>query len=318
MQVNVKMKNNDDGNLEIISSLTQIKQNFFYKSPGDKFFSLGCYVFLILVCLISLFPVIYVLSASLSSAGSVMRNEVVLLPQEITWRAYQVVIHYKGIWTAYANTIFYTVTGTAISVVLTALAAYPLSRKRWKARKILSFFVTFTMWFSGGMIPFYLLIRGLGLYDTRLGILLYPAIAAFYVIIMRTYFESLPDEIEEQAKIDGANDLRILFQIIIPLSLPTIAAIALYYGISRWNSFFWEMLLLSDEKKLPVQVLLQRIILAGQFSQDIEKSLTRGEASIPITIKYACIIVTALPIIMIYPFIQKYFVKGVLIGGIKG
>ncbi len=288
------------------------------KSFEDMAFSAISYLFIIFVCIVTLYPIIFVVAASLSSAGSIMRNEVLLLPKEVTWRAYQVVVNYKGIWTAYANTLFYAILGTAISVLLTAFAAYPLSRKSWAPRKFFSVFIVFTMWFSGGMIPFYLLIKNMGLLDSRIAILLYPAISAFYVIIMRTYFEGIPDAIEESAKLDGANDMVILFKIIIPLSMPIIATIALYYAVGRWNSFFWEMLILSDEKKLPVQVLLQRIILSSQLGQDIQKSLTRGEASIPITIKYACIVVTALPIIMVYPFAQKYFVKGVLVGGVKG
>ncbi len=288
------------------------------KSFEDMAFSAISYLFIIFVCIVTLYPIIFVVAASISSAGSIMRNEVLLLPKELTWRAYQVVVNYKGIWTAYANTLFYAIAGTAISVLLTAFAAYPLSRKSWAPRKFFSVFIVFTMWFSGGMIPFYLLIKNMGLLDSRIAILLYPAISAFYVIIMRTYFEGIPDAIEESAKLDGANDMVILFKIIIPLSMPIIATIALYYAVGRWNSFFWEMLILSDEKKLPVQVLLQRIILSSQLGQDIQKSLTRGEASIPITIKYACIVVTALPIIMVYPFAQKYFVKGVLVGGVKG
>ena len=295
-----------------------IKMHNVKKSFGDTAFSAIGYLFIIFVCIVTLYPIIYVISASMSSAGSIMRNEVLLVPKEVTWRAYEVVINYKGIWTAYANTLFYAIAGTGISVILTAFAAYPLSRKSWAPRKFFSVLIVFTMWFSGGMLPFYLLIKGMGLMDSRIAILLYPAISAFYVIIMRTYFEGIPDAIEESAKLDGANDLIILFKIIIPLSMPIIATIALYYAVGRWNSFFWEMLILSDEKKLPVQVLLQRIILSSQLGQDIQKSLTRGEASIPITIKYACIVVTALPIIMVYPFAQKYFVKGVLVGGVKG
>ena len=276
-----------------------------------------CYILIIFVCVVTLYPFIYLVSASFSSATSVMKNEVVLYPVEFTTRAYRVVVEYKGIWLSYINTIFYTVFGTLLSLGLSILAAYPLSKERWAPRKVMSLLIVFTMWFGGGMIPFYLVMRGLNLLDSRLGILLYPAIAAYYVIIFRTHFQSLPVSLEESAKIEGANDLQILMKIIMPLSKPIMAAVALYYAVSRWNSYFWEMLLLSSNDKFPVQVLLQRIITSSQLGQDIAKVLTRGEASIPTTIKFAAIVITTLPIICIYPFLQKYFVNGALVGGVK-
>lgn len=287
-------------------------------NAGDRAYIVLCYVFIVFVCILTLYPFLYVIAASLSSSTSVMRDEVYLLPKELTFRAYQVVVQYKGIWVAYANTVFYTAAGSVLSLILTALAAYPLSKQSWGGRKFFSVFVAFTMWFSGGMIPFYLVFRYLNLLNTRAAIILYPAIAAFYVIIMRSYFEGIPEEIEEAAKLDGAQELQILFKIILPLSKPVLACVGLYYAVGRWNSYFWEMTFLSDQSKLPVQVVLQRIILAGNLGQDIERALSRGEASVPITIQYACIMVTALPIIMLYPFVQKYFVKGVMIGGVKG
>lgn len=284
---------------------------------GEIAFVSVCYIIIIFVCIVTLYPFIYLVAASFSSATSVMKNEVFFFPKEFTLKAYNVVLQYKGIWLSYLNTVFYTFFGTVLSVGLTVLAAYPLSKVKWAPKKIMSLFVVFTMWFSGGMIPFYLIMRTLGLIDTRLGILLYPAISAFYVIIFRTHFESLPISLEESAKIEGANDLQILLRIIVPLSKPIMAAIALYYAVSRWNSYFWEMLLLSDDKKVPVQVLLQRIIISSQLGQDIAKALSPGEASIPTTIKFAAIVITTLPIILIYPSLQKYFVSGALVGSVK-
>ncbi|MDF2909095.1 MAG: hypothetical protein K0R34_4416 [Herbinix sp.] len=276
-----------------------------------------CYLIIIFVCIVTLYPFIYLISSSFSSASSVMKNEVFLIPKEFTMKAYTVVLQYKGIWLSYLNTIFYTLFGTLLSLALTILAAYPLSKQRWAPKKVMSLFIVFTMWFGGGMIPFFLVMRSLHLVDNRLGILLYPAISAFYVIIFRTHFQSLPISLEESAKLEGANDLLILAKIMVPLSKPIMAAIALYYAVGRWNSYFWEMLLLSDDKKLPVQVLLQRIIIASELGQDIAKALTRGEASIPTTIKFAAIVITTVPIILIYPFLQKYFVSGALVGGVK-
>jgi putative aldouronate transport system permease protein len=276
-----------------------------------------CYLIIIFVCIVTLYPFIYLIASSFSSASSVMKNEVFLIPKDFTMKAYTVVLQYKGIWLSYLNTIFYTLFGTLLSLALTILAAYPLSKQRWAPKKVMSLFIVFTMWFGGGMIPFFLVMRSLHLIDNRLGILLYPAISAFYVIIFRTHFQSLPVSLEESAKLEGANDLIILAKIMVPLSKPIMAAIALYYAVGRWNSYFWEMLLLSDDKKLPVQVLLQRIIIASELGQDIAKALTRGEASIPTTIKFAAIVITTVPIILIYPFLQKYFVSGALVGGVK-
>jgi putative aldouronate transport system permease protein len=284
---------------------------------GEIAFVSACYIIIIFVCIVTLYPFIYLVAASLSSATSVMKNEVFLIPKGFTLRAYNVVLQYKGIWLSYLNTVFYTFAGTLLSLALTILAAYPLSKNRWAPKKIMSLFIVFTMWFGGGMIPFFLVMRSLNLVDNRLGILLYPAISAFYVIIFRTHFQSLPLSLEESATLEGANDLQILVKIMLPLSKPIMAAVALYYAVGRWNSYFWEMLLLSDDKKVPVQVLLQRIIIASELGQDIAKALTRGEASIPTTIKFAAIIITTLPIILIYPFLQKYFVSGALVGSVK-
>jgi putative aldouronate transport system permease protein len=284
---------------------------------GDVLFNLIIYTVLILVCIVTLYPFIYVLAVSLSSVGSVQRNEVFLWPQGWNMAAFQTVISYKGIWVAYANTIFYTVAGTLLSLLLTVLAAYPLARKDWKFRNFATVFLAITLWFGGGMIPFYLVIRDMHLLNTRLAILLYAAISTFYIIVMRSYFESLPKELEESAKIDGANDVRILFQIIIPLSKPVLAAIGLYYAIGKWNSFFWEMILVNKESMLPVQALLVRIIRDSSFDNELEKALTSNVHVLPITIQYAAIIVTTVPIILVYPFLQKYFVKGVMIGAVK-
>ena len=195
---------------------------------GEKTYVAVCYFIILIMCVLTLYPFIYLVSASFSSATSVMKNEVFLFPKHFTLRAYQVVFKYKGIWVAYLNTIFYTVAGTLLSLTLSIFAAYPMSKKRWALKKPMGLFVTFTMWFGGGMIPFYLTMKNLNLLDSRLGILLYPAISAFYVIIFRTHFESLPLALEESAKIEGANDFQILVRIMLPLSKPILAAIALY------------------------------------------------------------------------------------------
>lgn len=275
------------------------------------------YLFIIVTCIVMLYPFIYIISVSISSTDSVMRNEVFLWPEGFNLSAYKTVFNYKGIMIAYGNTIFYTVVGTLLSLILTTLAAYPLSRKNWKMRNFAAIFIAVPLWFGGGMIPFYMMMRDLHLLNSRLGILLYAAISTFYIIIVRTYFESLPKEVEESAKIDGASDARVFLQIALPLSKPVLAAIGLYYAVGKWNSFFWEMILLTKQSLLPVQVMLVRIIRDSSFDKEMEQALVQNAGVLPITIQYAAIVITALPIIMAYPFLQKYFVKGVMIGAIK-
>ncbi|MCR8641318.1 carbohydrate ABC transporter permease [Paenibacillus sp. N1-5-1-14] len=284
---------------------------------GDTWFSLLVYVIIISMCVVTLYPFLYIISVSISQTDSVTRNEVLLFPKGFNLAAYETVLSYKGIMIAYANTIFYTVVGTLFSLMLTVLAAYPLSRKDWKLRHFASIFIIITLWFGGGMIPFYLVIKELHLLNTRASIILYAAISTFYIIIVRSYFESLPKEMEESAKMDGASDIRIFFQIVLPLSKPVLAAIGLYYAIGKWNSFFWEMILLNKEDLLPVQALLVRIIREGSFDKEMERALVQHASVLPITIQYAAIIITSLPIIALYPFLQKYFVKGVMIGAVK-
>ncbi|MBT2764109.1 carbohydrate ABC transporter permease [Paenibacillus sp. ISL-20] len=284
---------------------------------SDAIYFVFIYLFIIVTCIVMLYPFIYILSVSISDTDSVMRNEVLLWPKGINLSAYETVLNYKGMIVAYGNTIYYTVVGTFLSLLLTTLAAYPLSRKNWKLRNFAAIFLAIPLWFGGGMIPFYMVMRDLHLLNSRMGILLYAAISTFYIIIVRTYFESLPKEIEESAKIDGASDIRIFLQMALPLSKPVLAAIGLYYAVGKWNSFFWELILLSKEKFMPVQVLLVRIIRDSSFDKEMEKALVQSSGVLPITIQYAAIVVTALPIIMAYPFLQKYFVKGVMIGAVK-
>ncbi len=284
---------------------------------GDLFFDGIIYLLILLVCVITLYPFVYVISLSISNTSNVMNNDILLFPKGLNLAAYKTVLSYNGIFVAYGNTLFYTIFGTLISLLLTAFAAYPLSRKEWKFRNVATIFLAITLWFGGGMIPFYLMMKDMHLLNSRLGVLLYAAISTFYIIVMRTYFQSLPKELEESAKIDGANDLRIFFQIVLPLSKPVLAAIGLYYAIDKWNSFFWEMILLNKDSLLPVQAILVRIIRDSSFDKEMQTALTHNVEVLPITIQYAAIIVTSLPIILAYPFLQKYFVKGVMIGAIK-
>ncbi|WP_235941534.1 carbohydrate ABC transporter permease [Paenibacillus puerhi] len=229
--------------------------------------------------------------------------------------AYQAVFAEKGIITGYLNTIYYTVVGTFVSLVLTVCGAYALSKKRLMGRTFFNLLISFTLIFGPGTIPMYLNFRDLHLIDTRMAIIIGFAISTFNFIILRTFFQSIPEELEEAARIDGAGDASILFRIVIPLSKASIATIGLFYAVSRWNGYFWAMVLLKDPDKLPLQVLLNRLVVQMKPSESMmaDASFSVGE-----TIIYATIIVAIIPIIAVYPFIQKYFVKGVMIGSLKG
>ena len=287
-------------------------------SKGEKIFQVINYIILTVIGLLALYPFIYVLSASFSSPDAVITGKVVLLPKEINLYAYKAVFKESGIWIAYANTIFYTVVGVSVSMILTVCGSYALSKKRLMGRTFFSMFIAFTMWFSAGMIPSYLNMRDLNLLNSRFGIIIGFCISTFNVILLRTYFQGVPDEMEEAATVDGANDLIILTKIYLPLSKPALATIALFYGIGRWNSYFWSMILLTDEKKVPLQVLLKKLIVQMNISDEKLSASYNATTLSKETFIYATIIVAIIPIIIIYPYIQGYFVKGVMIGSIKG
>lgn len=275
-------------------------------------------VFLLFIAAVTLYPIIYVVSMSFSDEVAAIQNKVWLLPVNPTLEAYKNVFQYPGLLRSYGNTIFYTIAGTAINIVFTMCAAYPLSRKRFKGRSVFSFLIVFTMLFNGGMIPSYLLVKNLHLLDTRWAILLPGAINTWNMIIMRSFLQQLPEELEEAAKIDGCGDLRLLLQIIVPLSIPSIATITLFYAVAHWNSFFQAMIYLPRAKDLrPLQLILRDIVLQNQTDSMIT-SASQDVVGLSETIKYATIVVAVAPILCVYPFIQKYFVAGVMVGAVKG
>ncbi|MGM7722465.1 carbohydrate ABC transporter permease [Metabacillus sp. Hm71] len=287
------------------------------KSFGSKIADFMIYAVVGLIAIICIYPFIYVLSASISSSDAVLRGDVLLLPKDITFEAYKRVLEEPGIWVAYGNTIFYTVVGTLFSMFVTICGAYPLSRKRLKGRSFFAFFIAFTMWFNAGIIPTYLNLKELGLLDTRTAIIVGFAISTFLVFIMRSFFQSVPDSLEESAKVDGANDLQILWKIFLPLSKPALITVGLFYAVSRWNSYFWSMIVLNDESKIPLQVLLKKLVVDMSVKEQMANSLDTTSQYSAETVIYATIIVSIIPIVLVYPYLQKYFVKGTMIGGIK-
>lgn len=286
------------------------------KTKGERAFGVFNIIFLALLAFITLYPFVYIISVSLSSAMYVNMGEVWFLPKGFTLASYQKALARSGLVVAYLNSFYYMIVGTAISMVLTVFGAYPLSKKRLYGKKIMNLLVVFTMWFGAGMVPMYLNYKSLGLLDTRLAILL--SVSAYNFILMRTYFMSIPDALEEASKIDGASDFQVLVKVYLPLSLPSIATVSLFYAIGQWNSYFWPMILLRDESKIPLQVLLKKFVV------DMTSRLDELEYGVDATnmsedgIIYSTMVLAIVPMLIIYPFAQKYFVKGVMVGSVKG
>ncbi|MFC9776465.1 carbohydrate ABC transporter permease [Paenibacillus chitinolyticus] len=291
------------------------------QSTREKAFDWAVYALLTIVSLIVLYPLVFVLVASFSSPEAVMRGEVWLWPKDITWMGYTKIFQNNEILTGYLNTIVYTVVGTAINLILSVAAAYPLSRKDFAGRNAISALMVFTMFFSGGMVPTYLLVKNLGMLNTMWALVIPGAVSVYNIIIMRTFFQSsIPGEMQEAASIDGCSNLGILWKIVLPLSMPIIAVMILFYSVGHWNSYFSGLMYLTDRDKYPLQLFLREILIQGQMQEMLgvgddshARNVMEGEA-----IKYAVVIVANLPVLMLYPFLQRYFVKGVMIGSVKG
>lgn len=273
-------------------------------------------VIMVLVLIITVYPFYYVLIASFSEGSQVIRGNVVFWPVGFTAKAYEMIPTIKYFFTSCMNTLYYTFFGVTISLVVMGMGAYALSRKKVVGKRVLNFLISFTLWFKAGIIPFYINMDSLHLLNTRMGILLGFCVNAFYIVIMRTYFEGIPIELEESAKLDGLNNFGIFTKIMLPLSKPMLATIALYCAVNRWNGYFWSMVLLKDERKVPLQVLLKKIIVENQVMSAIDSA--NGFSFTRETLVYAIIVVSVIPIIAVYPFVQKYFVKGLTVGAVKG
>ena len=290
-----------------------------YRRRSASEWTLDVFVLLtmLFVLVITLYPFAYIISMSISGQEHVLNKSVWLYPKDISLHAYKQVFSNPNLWQSYYNTIFYTVFGTLINVAMTVMAAYPLSRPKFVAKKFFMIMIVITMFFSGGLVPLFILIQNLGLYNTRWAILLPGAISAFNVIIARTFLQTIPESLHESAKLDGANDADILARIVLPLSKPILAVLSLFYAVGHWNSYLPALMYLSDSKLHPLSVYLIKVLIENN-TQMLEGMMEQATRSIyAIQIKYAIIVVAVLPIVVIYPFLQKYFVKGVLIGSLK-
>lgn len=287
------------------------------KITGENLFGGLNILILTIFGIICLYPVLYVFSCSISKGSLVDAGKVLLLPKEITFGAYTQVLLDKQFWVSYGNTIYYTALGSLFSMVVSTPAAYALSKQRFRIRKTINILLTFTMWFTPGFIPLYLNYSSLGVINKRFMIVVSFGITAFYIILLRNYFESVPQELDESAQIDGASDLKIFWKIYIPLSKPAMATVWLYYAMSRWNGYFWSMILLKDMSKIPLQVYLKQKIIDQGMMMETASSIAGQNYSFT-TIIYALVVCSMVPVLLAFPFIQKYFTKGVMVGAVKG
>jgi putative aldouronate transport system permease protein len=290
------------------------------ESATDRALLVVIYLGLTLGVLVIVLPLIYILASSFSSPQAVTAGQVFLWPVDFTLKGYRTVLADPQVLTGYANSLFYMVAGTLISTTLTICLAWPLSRKGFMGRNVIMSFLLFTMLFSGGLIPTYMVVQHLGMLDTRWALLLPQAVAVWQVIIARTYFRSaIPEELAEAAALDGTSDLRFLWTIVLPLSKPMIAVIALMYAIGQWNGFFDALLYLKSQDLFPLQLVLRNIlVLNSQNGGTNDLAAQAQNQELVNLLKYALIVVTSIPVLVIYPFVARYFNKGVLIGSVKG
>jgi len=295
-----------------------------YGGGSTRIFRVSNTLILIGVIVVTLYPLWYVFMISISEVTAVMGGRVTLLPVGFDLSSYEVVVKDRRFFSGYANTLKYTISGVLISVMMTTACAYSLSKKRLKGRTFLMLLIIVTMFFNGGIIPRYLLIRGLGMFDTLWAIVLPMCIVPFNMILMRVFFEQLPQSLEDSAKIDGANDLQVLMRVYLPISKPIIATIALFYAVDFWNLWFPALIYLNDPNLHPVTLFLRNVVMGqelalktGQIDLD-SMQYYRAQHVIPRTLKAATIILVVAPILVVYPFIQRYFVKGIMLGALKG
>ena len=297
-------------------------------SRSDKIFDMINMVLLTLMMAVILYPLYFIVIASISSPAAVNSGQVLLFPKGATLEGYKYVLKDNSIWKGYANTIILTVTGTLVNMFLTVTCAYALSKSHLPFIKFIMFAMTFTMFFSGGIIPTYLLVSGMGMRDTIWSLILPTAVSVYNVILMRTYFmNSVPDEIIQAAKIDGCSEIKALAAVVLPLSKPILVTIALFYGVGHWNQFFQALIYISDKDRFPLQLVLRNMLLMGNnamtsmlsggMSGENAKYMAQLMKQIEI-LKYAVIIVSVLPVLIVYPFLQKFFMKGIMMGSLKG
>ena len=289
------------------------RSNHIRVSTSRKAFLVVNTIVLLLLCAAMLYPVVFVTAASFSEETAILKGEVSFFPVRAHVKAYEKVFHYPLLWRSYGNTLLYTGLGTLINLVLTVCGAWALSQKKMVGRRFLTLMCTFTMFFNGGMIPTFLVIKELKLLNTIWAILLPSAVSTYNMILMRTFFLAIPQSLVEAAELDGCNDFGVLFRIVLPLSLASLMTIGMFYAVAHWNSYFSAVLYLNKAELYPLQIILRQVVLMNEIVENAsstENVMAEG-------IKYATIVVAMLPMLCVYPFVQRYFVKGVMIGSVK-
>lgn len=294
------------------------------KSYSDKIFDIVNLVIMILLVIIFVWPLWFVVVASFSDPIATAAGQTLLLPKGFSLDGYKKILQYKEIWIGYGNTLFYTIVGTLFNLVMTVCFAYPLASKDFKPRKFFLMAFMFTMYFSGGLIPGYLVVKEIGILDTRWAMILPGLISVYNGLVVRSYFmNSIPAELEEAATLDGANCAQYLMKVALPLSKPVLAVVGLYYASAHWNDFYTALIYIYDQKLMPLQYVLRNLLMSTQMMLDDTSGLTDPQAieeafNAAMTMKYGVIVIAAIPLLCVYPFIQKYFVKGVMVGSVKG
>lgn len=290
-------------------------------SRQDKWFTLFNYIVLTFAMLLVLYPLIYIISASFSSTHAVISGRVKLLPVEPSLDGYKAIFKSDQIWLGYYNSFKYAFFGTLVNVILTVMAAYPLSRKDLYGRGVFMAIFTFTMLFNGGLIPTYLVVNKLGLTDTLYAMILPNALAIWNVIIARTFFQtSIPLELQEAAELDGCSDFKFILKVVLPLSGPILAVLTLFYAVVHWNSYFQALIYLKTDANYPLQIVLRNILIQNEVSPQMmqDLSVVERQQGLKELLKYSLIVVASIPVLILYPFVQKYFIKGIMVGSLKG
>ena len=285
-------------------------------SKGDIVFHIFNTLLMILILICTMYPFWYVIVSSLSSISHVTNSVVLLWPDGLHWDSYQQVFRNNLVPVAYGNTLFVTLIGTAVSMLLTSLSAFVLSRKELPGNKVMTLFVVFTMLFNAGLVPFYLQVKNLHLLNSRWSLIWPFALSTYNTVILRNFFKSVPNALYEAASIDGSGYIGYFFRILLPLSMPSIATITLFYAVSYWNAYFYSILFITDRALYPIQAILRQILMSSEFNTLLYDDATQSMPSE--MLKCAMIVITALPIICVYPFLQRYFVKGIMVGSLKG
>ncbi|KQX46797.1 carbohydrate ABC transporter permease [Paenibacillus sp. Root444D2] len=298
-----------------------LKSTTIRESQGDRLFLLGIYMLLTVVLIVVLFPLIFIISSSFSSPQAVVSGKVWLFPVEFTLEGYKAVFRNPQIVSGYMNSLIYAVAGTAVNVALTVMLAYPLARKTFYGRNFIMVLLVITMMFDGGLIPFYLVVKNLHLLDSRWAMILPGAMAVFQVIVARTFFQTtIPDEIAEAAELDGCSDIRFITSIVLPLSKPILAVLTLMYAVGHWNAYFDALIFLKSPNLFPLQIVLRNILILNTIDATMVSKVDQmlAQQGLKDLLKYSLIVVASAPVLIIYPFVQKHFVKGVMIGSLKG